>query len=142
VSACLCGPCITFISLFQGTEVYDREHGCFEDIDVLDVQQIFGRAGRPQFGSSGESLCLGEAVNALEPFARSLGNGILIGTSWKVQRYVEHLTSRTPIESRLPSRLNDLLCAEVLRGEQSRPDVCDGGDCGELSNPLSALQGR
>ncbi len=42
--------------LFQGTEIYDAERGAFVDIGVLDVQQIFGRAGRPQFDTSGTVL--------------------------------------------------------------------------------------
>ena len=40
-----------------GTKIYKPEKGSFDDIDVLDVQQIFGRAGRPQFDTSVELYC-------------------------------------------------------------------------------------
>lgn len=33
--------------------MYDARRGTFADLGVLDVQQIFGRAGRPQFDTSG-----------------------------------------------------------------------------------------
>jgi activating signal cointegrator complex subunit 3 len=29
-------------------QVYDAQKGTFTDLGMLDVQQIFGRAGRPQ----------------------------------------------------------------------------------------------
>ena len=37
-----------------GTTIYDGKKGTFVDLSVLDVLQIFGRAGRPQFDSSGK----------------------------------------------------------------------------------------
>ena len=40
--------------IIKGTEIYDAKKGTFVDVGVLDVLQIFGRAGRPQFDSSGE----------------------------------------------------------------------------------------
>ena len=43
----------------KGTDVYNPEKGKMVDLSILDVQQIFGRAGRPQFDTSGEG----------EPFA-------------------------------------------------------------------------
>jgi activating signal cointegrator complex subunit 3 len=35
-------------------ELYNAQLGKFVEIGMLDVQQIFGRAGRPQFDTSGE----------------------------------------------------------------------------------------
>lgn len=35
--------------IIKGTELYDAQKGSFVDISMLDVLQIFGRAGRPQF---------------------------------------------------------------------------------------------
>lgn len=35
--------------------MYDAQKGGFSDVGMLDVQQIFGRAGRPQFEDSGAS---------------------------------------------------------------------------------------
>eukprot|EP00965_Chrysotila_dentata_P126192 4170923-Pleurochrysis_carterae.AAC.3 len=34
-------------------QVYDASRGAFVDLGVLDVMQIFGRAGRPQFDTAG-----------------------------------------------------------------------------------------
>lgn len=39
--------------LIKGTDVYDSGRGQFVDLSVLDVLQIFGRAGRPGMESSG-----------------------------------------------------------------------------------------
>ena len=36
-------------------QVYDAKKGAFTELGMLDVQQIFGRAGRPQFDTSGEA---------------------------------------------------------------------------------------
>ena len=35
--------------IIKGTDVYMPEKGKNVDLSILDVQQIFGRAGRPQF---------------------------------------------------------------------------------------------
>ncbi|KAJ1843281.1 activating signal cointegrator 1 complex subunit 3, partial [Coemansia sp. RSA 2703] len=35
--------------VIKGTQVYDAQRGGFGDLSVLDVLQIFGRAGRPQY---------------------------------------------------------------------------------------------
>jgi replicative superfamily II helicase len=40
--------------IIRGTEIFDPQKGGFTDIGVLDVQQIFGRAGRPQYEDMGE----------------------------------------------------------------------------------------
>ena len=39
-------------------QVYDAQKGGFSDVGMLDVQQIFGRAGRPQFEDSGGCRCM------------------------------------------------------------------------------------
>ncbi len=39
--------------IIKGTQVYDSSRGTFVDLSVLDVLQIFGRAGRPGLESSG-----------------------------------------------------------------------------------------
>lgn len=63
------------------------------DLDVLDVLQIFGRAGRPQFDTS--------------------GHGVIITTNEKVHFYLSALTNQLPIESNLMKALPDNLNAEV-----------------------------
>ena len=44
--------------IIKGTQVYDAQRGAFTDLGMLDVQQIFGRAGRPQFDTSGEGIII------------------------------------------------------------------------------------
>ena len=44
--------------LIKGTKVYDSSAGAYKDVGVFDVQQIFGRAGRPQFDKEGEAIIL------------------------------------------------------------------------------------
>ena len=39
--------------IIKGTQVYDRAKGSFVDLSVLDVLQVFGRAGRPGLEDSG-----------------------------------------------------------------------------------------
>ena len=47
--------------IIKGTQVYDTNKGAFTDLSVLDVLQIFGRAGRPGLESSGEGyICTTE----------------------------------------------------------------------------------
>lgn len=42
--------------IIRGTGVYNAEKGKIVQLGILDVQQIFGRAGRPQFDKSGEAM--------------------------------------------------------------------------------------
>lgn len=42
----------------QIKQVYDAKKGNFSELSMLDVQQIFGRAGRPQFDTSGEGIII------------------------------------------------------------------------------------
>ena len=63
---------------------------------MLDVQQIFGRAGRPQFEDSGE--------------------GIIITAHDKLAKYLGMLTHQLPIESQFVKCLVDNLNAEIVLG--------------------------
>ncbi len=47
-----------FVFYRIGTELYDPERGGFVDLSILDVLQIFGRAGRPQFDTSGHAVLI------------------------------------------------------------------------------------
>lgn len=82
--------------IVKGTDVYNPEEGAMQDLSILDVQQIFGRAGRPQFDSSGEAT--------------------LITTHDAVQRYLDKLVRAVPIESTFIKQLADHLNAEVVGG--------------------------
>lgn len=44
--------------IVKGTDIYNPEKGKNVDLSILDVQQIFGRAGRPQFDTSGEATLI------------------------------------------------------------------------------------
>ena len=82
--------------IIKGTQLYDASAGGFKDLGVLDVQQIFGRAGRPGFDTSGE--------------------GVIITEHKKLSKYVSMLTHSTPIESQFIECLADNLNAEIVLG--------------------------
>ena len=63
---------------------------------MLDVQQIFGRAGRPQFEDS--------------------GLGIIITQHGQLAHYLGMLTHQLPIESQFVRNLEDNLNAEIVLG--------------------------
>lgn len=77
----------------QGTQIYDAKKGSFIDIGILDVLQIFGRAGRPQFDT--------------------FGHGSIITTHDKLAHYLSLMTRQNPIESQFITSLTDNLNAEV-----------------------------
>lgn len=64
------------------------------DLGILDVLQIFGRAGRPQFDTE--------------------GHGTIITTHDKLAHYLSLLTNQFPIESSFIKFLADNVNAEVL----------------------------
>ena len=82
--------------VIKGTQLYDAARGGFKDLGVLDVQQIFGRAGRPQFDTSGE--------------------GVILTEHRCLAKYTAMLTHSQPIESQLLGALADNLNAEVVLG--------------------------
>ena len=77
----------------QGTQIYDAKRGSFVDLGILDVQQIFGRAGRPQYDT--------------------FGHGTIITAHDKLSHYLGLLTQQNPIESQFVQSLTDNLNAEV-----------------------------
>jgi activating signal cointegrator complex subunit 3 len=82
--------------IIKGTEIYDAKAGTFIELSILDVMQIFGRAGRPQFDSSGE--------------------GIIITKQKCLSHYLALMNNQVPIESRFNERLCDHLNAEIVLG--------------------------
>ncbi|KAM3165145.1 Antiviral helicase SLH1 [Lachancea thermotolerans] len=85
------------VVIIKGTQVYDSKKGGFTDLGISDVIQIFGRAGRPGFGSSN-------------------GTGILCTSSDRLDDYVSLITQQHPIESKLATKLVDNLNAEISLG--------------------------
>uniref|UniRef100_A0A674AIC3 RNA helicase n=1 Tax=Salmo trutta TaxID=8032 RepID=A0A674AIC3_SALTR len=65
--------------IIKGTQIYDAKRGTLVDLGILDVMQIFGRAGRPQFDKYGE--------------------GTIITAHDKLSHYLTLLTQQNPIES-------------------------------------------
>ena len=44
--------------IIKGTQVYNPAKGAWDELGPLDVMQMFGRAGRPQFDSEGEGIII------------------------------------------------------------------------------------
>jgi antiviral helicase SLH1 len=88
-----------FADLPAGTQVYSAQDGKFIDLGILDVLQIFGRAGRPQF--------------------QDTGIGMICTTQDKLSHYLTAVTSQVPIESRFSKHMVDNLNAEVSLGTVS-----------------------
>ncbi|KAE8442105.1 hypothetical protein EG329_003863 [Mollisiaceae sp. DMI_Dod_QoI] len=82
--------------IIKGTQVYSAQDGKFIDLGILDVLQIFGRAGRPQF--------------------QDTGIGMICTTQDKLAHYLQAVTSQVPIESRFSKHLVDNLNAEIALG--------------------------
>ena len=88
--------------VIKGTEIYDAKHGTFVDLGILDVLQIFGRAGRPQFDKS--------------------GHGTIITSHDKLAFYLSLLTCQYPIESSFEKSMTDNLNAEISLGTVTNVD--------------------
>ena len=82
--------------IIKGTQVYSPERGNWDELSPLDVQQMMGRAGRPQFDSYGE--------------------GIIITGQSELQFYLSLLNQQLPVESQFVNRLADNLNAELVLG--------------------------
>ncbi|CAD7082565.1 unnamed protein product [Hermetia illucens] len=82
--------------IIKGTQVYNPEKGRWVELSALDVLQMLGRAGRPQYDTKGE--------------------GILITNHSELQYYLSLLNQQLPIESQFVSKMPDMLNAEVVLG--------------------------
>ncbi|KAI0049650.1 Sec63-domain-containing protein [Auriscalpium vulgare] len=85
--------------VIKGTQVYDSAKGSFVDLSVLDVLQVFGRAGRPGLETSGE--------------------GYICTTDDKLTHYLDAVTSQNPIESQFEKGMVDAMNAEIALGTVS-----------------------
>lgn len=61
--------------IIKGTEIYDPERGGFVDLSILDVLQIFGRAGRPQYDNTGHAILI-TPHKTLDSYLGLLGNQV------------------------------------------------------------------
>ena len=84
--------------IVKGTTAY-KDHG-WEEYDELEMLQIMGRAGRPQFDRQGVAVIMTET-----------------GTAARWQQII----AGRPLESRLPGNLTEALLAEVVA--QTTPNI-------------------
>jgi pre-mRNA-splicing helicase BRR2 len=82
--------------IIKGTQVYNPEKGRWTELGALDVMQMLGRAGRPQYDTRGQ--------------------GILITGHSELQYYLSLMNQQLPIESQMISKLVDNLNAEIVLG--------------------------
>jgi activating signal cointegrator complex subunit 3 len=85
--------------IVKGTQIYAPERGGLCELNSADVFQCFGRAGRPQFDTSGEAL--------------------LITEHSQLARYLAMLNHALPLESKLVPSLPDAMNAEIVSGTVS-----------------------
>lgn len=84
--------------IVKGTTAY-KDHA-WEEYDDLEMLQIMGRAGRPQFDQQGVAVIMTETCHA---------------SRW------QKIIAGRPLESRLPGNLTEALLAEVVA--QTTPDI-------------------
>ncbi|GAB6030549.1 activating signal cointegrator 1 complex subunit [Chamberlinius hualienensis] len=80
--------------IIKGTRYYSPSRSCQAEIDLLETQQMFGRAGRPQYDTLGEAILITNQINI--PYYLSM-------MCWKV-----------PIQSHFIESLADHLNAEIV----------------------------
>jgi activating signal cointegrator complex subunit 3 len=88
--------------IIKGTDIYDPNQTDSRDISILDVQQMFGRAGRPQYDISGEAT--------------------LMTDHSKVNYYIGALTNSSAIDSRFLKFIKESLNAEIVSGTVTSED--------------------
>ena len=82
--------------IIKGTQFYDASEGKKVDISILDILQMFGRAGRPQYDKKGV--------------------GVIFCPLSKLTHFVQKLKNQINIESVLEKYLADALNAEIAIG--------------------------
>ena len=82
--------------IIKGTQIYNPVKAAWTELSPLDVMQMFGRAGRPQFDTFGE--------------------GIIITAHAQLQFYLSLFNMQLPVESQFITKLPDNLNAEVVLG--------------------------
>jgi len=82
--------------IIRGTQIYDPSKGQWAELSPLDVLQMLGRAGRPQYDTTGE--------------------GIILTQHNQLQYYLSLTNLQLPVESQLIKTLPDHLNAEIVLG--------------------------
>lgn len=82
--------------IIKGTQIYNPVKSAWTELSPLDVMQMFGRAGRPQFDTFGE--------------------GIIITAHSELQFYLSLFNMQLPVESQMVSTLANNLNAEIVLG--------------------------
>ena len=82
--------------IIKGTQIYDPSKGRWAELSPLDILQMLGRAGRPQFDSEGE--------------------GIIMTAHSELQYYLSLTNLQLPVESQLIKTLPNHLNAEIVLG--------------------------
>ena len=82
--------------IIRGTQIYDPAKGRWAELSPLDVLQMLGRAGRPQYDSEGE--------------------GVILTQHSQLPYYLSLTNLQLPVESQLIKSLPDHLNAEVVLG--------------------------
>lgn len=82
--------------IIKGTMVYNMKAGGYTELSFIDILQMLGRAGRPQFDS--------------------FGTGIIITDHANLSFYLSLLNQQLPIESQLVKELPNVLNAEIVNG--------------------------
>ena len=90
--------------IIKGTQIYSPEKGDWVELSPMDMLQMIGRAGRPQYDTS--------------------GHGIIITNRAELQYYLSLNNMQLPIESQMLSVLPDCINAEIALGTiTSRDDA-------------------
>lgn len=90
--------------IIKGTQVYSPDLGKWTELPPLDVVQMMGRGGRPQYDKS--------------------GHGVILTQHTKLQYYISLTNQQLPIESQLIGALPDVINAEIVLGSiRHRQDV-------------------
>jgi pre-mRNA-splicing helicase BRR2 len=82
--------------IIKGTQMYNPEKGRWCELSPLDIMQMLGRAGRPQYDTQGE--------------------GIIITAHSELQYYLSLMNQQLPVESQYVAKLPDCLNAEIVLG--------------------------
>ncbi|KAL6768281.1 hypothetical protein ACKKBF_B38500 [Auxenochlorella protothecoides x Auxenochlorella symbiontica] len=80
--------------IIKGTQIYNPAKGAWVELSPLDVMQMFGRAGRPQYDTYGE--------------------GIIITGHSELQFYLSLFNMQLPVESQYVATIPNNLNAEIV----------------------------